>query len=214
MKEILGGLQEVGGMAEAHPEKATGSSGLNLSHMKYIWSVVFFIVAVFGFGITEWDAIGQLIESKGVGDEQVNLLAFVAGYALPLTAGVAVIMLLALRGAFNGASANAMVLSAGVILWLSGLAASYLGLGLLPNYDLAQAGSGPLPGRLLVWSLTAYFNTYGWPLVISAIAIGCGVGMHIEAYLRDHGLVGSTSSSPAGHAGAPTTEPPDQSDVV
>ena len=110
---------------------------------------------------------------------KASILAFVAGYTLPLTFGTGVISFLFLRGAYRGHGAMPMVVTAAIILAGSGWLAQALGLGLLPDYTGAT-GAGSGPWRLLTFVLEAYLNSYGWALAISATAIGFAGGMHVE----------------------------------
>ena len=122
--------------------------------------VVFFVVAILCGILTPWDVF-YLVENQGVGDEGSSILAFVAGYTLPLTFGTGVIAFLFLRGAYRGHGAMPMVVTAAVILAGSGWLAQTLGLGLLPDYTSAT-GAGSGPWRLLTFVLEAYLNSYGW----------------------------------------------------
>jgi hypothetical protein len=152
--------------------------------MGLIWGIVFFIVVVFaGFG-TPWEAIEHLLVNGGVGDEGANLLAFVAGFTLPLTLGFGVITFLVVTGAHRAYDWPWQLVGAAAILWLAGEASRLFGLGLLPDYTGWNRISGPPFLRPLAVVILAYFNTYGWALMISAVAIGAGGALQIERWLH------------------------------
>ena len=155
------------------------------SHMKWVWMVVFFIVAVVGLGATKWETIELLLDNQGVGEQGASILAFVAGYTLPLTAGAAIIVFLALRGVFERMHPFAGCVLAGFVLVVAGEVAKALGLGLLPEYSATSTVGGPGQVRFLAWALGGYLNTYGWPLAVSALAIGTGAALHVDTFIRD-----------------------------
>jgi hypothetical protein len=150
--------------------------------MGVVWSVVFAIVVILGGLFTPWDALLFLVENQGVGDEGSSILAFVAGYTLPLTFGTALISFLFLRGFHRGLGAVPVAFTVAVILAGSGWLAQTLGLGLLPDYT-GVTGAGPGPWKVLTLVLEAYLNSYGWALAISATAIGFACGMHVERWV-------------------------------
>jgi hypothetical protein len=152
--------------------------------MKWVWAAVFFVVVVFGGFMTPWQALQHLLQSRGaVGEEDASLIGFVAGYTLPLTAGVAVAAYLLLRGAFESWQGPYVALAVAGILAAAGLIAAYLGLGLLPDYEY-RLPSGPPYVSIPLWVLQGYFNTYGWSLMICAAAIGLATALHVDAWLR------------------------------
>jgi len=75
------------------------------------------------------------------------------------------------------------VLLAGIILIISGVVATVFGLGLLPDYYENYWGSGPIYARLLTIVLGAYFNSYGWSLMLCSLAIGCATAIHVYKFL-------------------------------
>lgn len=166
---------------------ASGASDrkLTLDQMKWVWIAAFVVVALFGFGMTQWEVIEHLIENEGVGEEGASMLAFAAGYTFPLAAGSGIVAFLALRNVFDQMYwASACLLVAGILL-AAGALASELGLGLLPAYDSIAPNVSHPALRLLAWTVGGYFNTYGWPLMVSAVAIGAATALHSDAYLRD-----------------------------
>jgi hypothetical protein len=158
--------------------------GIELGHMKWVWIGVFLIVAIFGVGVTPWEAIRSLLESGGgVGEEQAGLIAFVGGYTAPLTVGTGVAALLWLRGAFKSWTGPWPIVGVAGILAAAGIGAAYLGLGLLPVFDPGLP-PGPPWVSLPIWVFRGYFNSYGWTLMICAVAIGLALALHADAYYR------------------------------
>lgn len=151
---------------------------------KWMWVAVFFVIAVCNGLLTPWDSIRYLLEHKGLGDDGNSLIAFVAGYTLPLSVGFGVIVFLKLTGAESGISFPSQLFAAAVILYIAGEVARSLGLGLLPNYGVRPSVSVPGYARPLLIVLEAYFNTYGWPLMFSALAIGSASGIQVERWLH------------------------------
>jgi hypothetical protein len=138
------------------------------------------VVLIVGGGLTPWDTLAFLIEEGGVGDRGASVIAFVAGYTLPLTAGIGLIAFLILSNRWPVTGTPAHLLLVAAILGGAGLVASSLGLGLLPDFTASIPQTGAWFMRPLGYVLNAYFNTYGWPLMICAAAIGIGAALHIE----------------------------------
>ena len=80
----------------------TAPSAIANVNMTLVWSGVVFVVFVFGGLATPWQVIGELLASGGPSEEQQSVLAFVAGYMLPLTA-VTFGLAYAMSGAFDDA---------------------------------------------------------------------------------------------------------------
>jgi hypothetical protein len=166
--------------------------------ISWIWGAAFFIVLIFGLGLTPWDAIQALVANRGVGDEGAKVLAFIAGYTLPLTVGFGIISFLALTGESYGFNGQAQFIGAAIILWITGEVARGLSLGLLPDYSNAFKISGPGYLRPLLIVLVAYLNRYGWPLMVCALAIGAAAGIQAERWLHaanDLGEPGATGAA-------------------
>lgn len=146
-------------------------------YMKYVWGVVGFLVLVAVFGITPWDAISSMVNG-----DSAQAVAFVAGYTLPLTAGtfVSVWWLLYRSRRGDGLGIPDFVL-VGAILWASGFAASFLGLGVLPDFA-GSSVSGHPAYALLVTALRAYINQYGWALALSSMAIGSALALQVDSW--------------------------------
>lgn len=161
-------------------------AGIEPRHIKWIWIGVFIVVGVLAGGMTQWELLAHLLENEGVGEEGASLLAFVAGYTLPLTTGAAVLSLILLRGGFQQKPPMGVALVVAVILWVSGALAAGWGLGLLPAYDESPQDIGGHPAiGFLVWVLRGYFNTHGWPLMLSSLSIGFAIAIQIDAWMSE-----------------------------
>lgn len=148
---------------------------------QWLWIGAFVIVAIFGYGLTPWEVIASLLESRGLGGDQQQQLAFAAGYTLPLTVGFAVITYLGLTGEFSQHSIYEQIGGAAIILAVCGWIAGELGLGLLPNYSGAY-GTGPWYVRIPMLVLSAYFNSYGFGLMLSSLALGIAAAIEIDRW--------------------------------
>jgi hypothetical protein len=146
-----------------------------------LWIGAFIIVAIFGYGLTPWQVIESLMAEQGMGTGQQELMAFAAGYTLPLTVGFGVITYIALSGqAPHGPEKFA---GAALILAACGWAAGELGLGLPPDYTGAR-GTGPAYVYLPMLVLSAYFNSYGFGLMLSALALGVASAVQFDRWTR------------------------------
>ena len=65
---------------------AEPSSLFNGKQMRWAWIATTLIVLIFGYGITDWEGIAAGLH------EGRSMVAFVAGYTLPLTVGTGVSM--------------------------------------------------------------------------------------------------------------------------
>lgn len=161
--------------------------GLEQSHMRWVWLGVFVVVAFFGYGLTPWETIDHLLENEGVGDEGATMIAFAAGYTLPLTVGVLVLGSLYLRGVLTTMHPYSAAGLVAVILFGAGVLAEELGLGLLPAYDPGPPVGGHPIMRLLAWVIGGYLNSYGWALALSAAAIGVAGALQLNMWLTPAG---------------------------
>ena len=144
----------------------TLASQLKSTPISAVWAVAAVVVAICTSATK--DEIDLLLEDRA------SFLAFWAGYTLPLTAAFAILGFLFLRGEHKGKSVHIVALTTAGTLFACGKAAEYLGLGLLPEYRGVAPGAPP---QLLAWVLGAYLNSYGWPLVISALALGAALAV-------------------------------------
>jgi hypothetical protein len=152
--------------------------GLN---MAAVWGVVAFIVAVFGLGVQPWDALERALANHGPNEEEKTLIAFVAGYTLPLTGGVAVLTFAWLSGAARNVTPQTALVVGALTLIGAGLVAKELGLGLLPSTEFKPV-NGPIYVALPGDVLQAYFNSYGFPLMICSVAIGAASAVQVERW--------------------------------
>jgi hypothetical protein len=163
-------------------ENRTLGDDLRSIEMKWVWIIVAAIVMLCR-EITPWDIIIGLIENQGVGEDEASLVAFVALYTLPLTAGFFLIAFLVLTGKHSQFHWTTQLAGAAGILALTGFLARSLGLGLIPIYKSLDFGGHPV-FVLPAYVLTAYLNSYGIPLMICALAIGSAAALQVERYLH------------------------------
>ena len=71
------------------------------------------------------------------------------------------------------------------VLALCGFLAQAIGLGLLPNYAGMQLPGGPPFISLPVFVLSAYINSYSWPLMLCALVIGIACAVQAERWLQN-----------------------------
>lgn len=166
-------------------------SGTHKEHLKYLWGGCFVVVAVLALGYTPWDAVTQVLANEGgVGDEQMQLLAFVAGYTLPLAAGACAATALYFLGAFEAIDPAWRLATVAAILAVAGWLSTALGLGLAPG--VLEPASGPPQVSIPMMVIRAYVSTYSWPLAWSALTIGFVGGLHIEVSYREY-VLGETT---------------------
>lgn len=163
------------------PSKQVVRDGPRAWNLTAVWGITFVVVAVLGGFMTPWEAIGSVLENEGAGDEGAELIAFVAGYTLPLTAGFAVIFFIMLRNSFEELMSAGFVVLAGIILWVAGALAGALGLGLLPDYSGVELGFDLR--FLVVRVLQAYFNSYGFTLMLCSLVIAAASALQVDRWL-------------------------------
>jgi hypothetical protein len=152
-------------------------------NMTLVWSVVAFVVIVVGGFATPWDTIQTLLENRGPTDEQAQIVAFVAGYTLPLTAATFGLVFAWLAGWFEDVEWPWHLVIIGVVLFIAGALARELGLGLLPDYA-GVTPHGPPYVAIPLFALEGYFNAYGSPLMLSAGAIGAGAALQARKWMQ------------------------------
>ena len=128
------------------------------------------------------DTIQTLLENGGPSDEQKDIIAFVAGYTLPLTAATFGLVFAALAGWFADVEPPWHFVIVGVVLIVAGLIARELGLGLLPDYRGATF-HGPPYVAIPLYAFEGYFNSYGTTLMASSVAIGVGSALQARKWL-------------------------------
>lgn len=165
-----------------HPGE-TPASDTNEVNMTIVWSIVAFVVVVIGGFATPWDTIATLLENAGPSDEQQTILAFVAGYTLPLTIATGGLVYAALEGWFDDVVWPWHLVIGGGVLFVAGIAAQVFGLGALPQYAHDFPG-GPPYVSLPLWVVQGYFNSYGGALMISSVAIGTGSALQLRDWLK------------------------------
>lgn len=162
-------------------EAPTPADEFRTVSMSWIWIGVFAVVAVFGGFLTPWETITALLQSGGVGEKEATLIGFVAGYTLPLTVGLAVLIWIYVSGVGRGMNPQAAGLIIAGVLIATGAASAYFGLGQLPVYGAYHA-SGPPWVSIPAYVLQGYVNSYGWSLTIASAAIAIGLAFHVERW--------------------------------
>ena len=151
-------------------------------NMTVVWSIVtVVVVGLCGFA-TPWDTIQTLLENGGPSDEQKDIVAFVAGYTLPLTAATFGLVYAALAGWFDEVEPPWHFVIVGGVLIGAGLLARELGLGLLPDYTGATF-HGPPYVAIPLYAFEGYFNSYGWTLMVCSGSIGVGAALQARKSL-------------------------------
>ncbi len=158
--------------------------GVTSQTIKWVWAATFAIVVLTLGVMGPWETLASVLENQGVGEDEATVLAFVAGYTLPLCLGASACTLLLLRGVHEGKDARGVAVCGALILAAAGFIASELGLGLLPSYESRPPGAPPyifIP--LLV--IGAYVNSYGWQLMVAGVAIGVAIAAQIDVWIRE-----------------------------
>jgi hypothetical protein len=161
----------------------TPADGIRAIGMAWIWAFVWIVLAVALFGAEPWDAVRNALEASGPTDEQKSVMAFVAGYTFPLTLAFFGLTLAWLLGKARDAGPWAIGLTIFGALVGSGALAAELGLGLLPSSEFKPV-SGPAYIALPADALQAYANSYGLPLMVSALALGMAGAVQVERWMR------------------------------
>lgn len=143
------------------------------------WLVAGFLTYL-AVGVDPLDAIGRLANARGVPEELGNVMWFVGGFTLPLTAGSFALILAGLLGKHRGHDGWTVLGIIGATLLGAGLLSSLLGLGYPP--DLGAGGQGPGPIYLLTWALNAYMNAYGYFLLLASVALGAVAAVQVERW--------------------------------
>jgi hypothetical protein len=149
--------------------------------MSWIWMGVFAVAAVFGGFLTPWEVITDLLQSGGVGEQEATLIGFVAGYTLPLTVGLAILVWMYISGVARGMDVRVAGLTIAGVLIASGAASAYFGLGRLPVYGTYHA-SGPPWVSIPAYVFLGYVNSYGWALTVASAAIAVGIALQFERW--------------------------------
>jgi hypothetical protein len=144
--------------------------------MGWIWAVVGVVVVIVNRIQTPKDAFINMF--LGGGNEDV--VWFVAGFTLPLTAATAVITLLFMWEKFRSLHPYIMAGIAAVILVLASGLSYNLGLG-LPPAVVGPTYSGPYGPLLTI--MARYFLAYGWALSLSSVLIGIAIAFQIPVLL-------------------------------
>jgi hypothetical protein len=161
----------------------TPADELRSINMRWIWIGTFLVVVFILRVLDPVQAVEFLLMNQGIGDAGARAIAFVAGFTLPLSVGFFVIWFIVLRGLHRGHSGITQAIGAAAILFVSGLFAKELGLGLLPVYP-GRVVSGPPWITIPLYVLTGYLTSYGIELFICALAIGAAAALQVERWLK------------------------------
>jgi hypothetical protein len=157
---------------------------LKSKHLRYCWLAAFAVTAIFGFGVTPWETIRQLIANQGVGDDGTTLIAFAAGYTFPATLGFTLMILLIDRGWLPVNGHLRITVITGIFVITAALSRS-LGLGLVVTAADPAPETGNPFARIPAYVFGAYLNTYGWGLMLTAAAIALASVATISVWLRE-----------------------------
>lgn len=153
-------------------------SVLTRGQLGWAWGGTAVVILVFGVGVTDW----QTIVYELLGGNTAEIVAFTAGYTLPLTIGIGLsfgLLLALFRSEQQVNPLGVIALICGILIG-AGLASSYFGLGLAPQFDWALGGGGPWYIRMPTMVLAGYFSTYGWALMVCSLAIGVTAVLHVD----------------------------------
>lgn len=165
-------------------KKPTLADSIRQVPMWGIWITAFSLVALI-LGIFEPLSTLEAVLERELGVEQVQLLAYVAGFTLPLTAGITIIGYALISGyekTLNWSPVNKFG-AALLVLFIAGLFSHLLGLGLPPSYPAPRGG--PWYFMLAYVVLMGYFSTYGIQLMLCSLAIGLALAIQIERCIGD-----------------------------
>jgi len=152
--------------------------------MQVVWAIVFCVIIVALGVFSPLETIEYLLINRGIGDEGIGVIAFVAGYTLPLACGFGALAFLYLTGINRDWGLSGQVGCATLVLFVAGELARALSLGLAPDYHGAIDTHISGYFKPLAIVLAAYLNAYGLPLVACALAIGTAGAMHVERWVN------------------------------
>jgi hypothetical protein len=155
--------------------------------MKWIYISVFIIIMLVLGIFNPVQTIEFLFENKGVGDAGAQAIAFIAGFTLPLTAGLTTIMLFVITGASSRYSFPTQLFGVSVILFISGFLGILFNLGLPPIYGQFPGGH-PL-FAFFIYVLAGYATSYGIELSICSLAISTAFAIHLERLANRRAVV-------------------------
>lgn len=149
----------------------------------YVWVAVAVGVLIFAYGMTPWDAIESLIESKGVDQEKASMIGFVAGYTLPLFLGLTIIGIIWITGAARDLNPWVAFGGMAIILYMTGLVTHAIGVADMLVPDARNTASVPPPARPLMAILQGYINQYGWSLSVASLIVAVGVTLSLAKWM-------------------------------
>ncbi|GAB3257168.1 hypothetical protein GCM10027456_34920 [Kineosporia babensis] len=162
----------------------------------WVWLGVFILVAVLGGALTRWDTLRHLALEQETGPGGREIIVSVAAYTLPLTVGFALVAFIAFTLKLSQLITPIFIGFTALVLWLTGLLARTLGVGLLPDYAEFEFTYDPrdLTGAVFA----AYLNSYSYPLVLCALLIGTAGALQIWKWILpapDSTLTGNSDAN-------------------
>lgn len=159
---------------------STLADSIRTIDMKWIWIATFVVVVLILNVFSPLETIKYLVENEGLGEAGASILGMAAGFTFPMTLGFAVIMFFLISGWEPSWRPESKLFAAGVVLFVSGFVADFLGFGLLPEYG--QMMSGPAWLAFPLYVATGYLRSYGFELSVCAFAIGTAVAIQVERW--------------------------------
>lgn len=157
---------------------------LEKTHLKYCWMAAFAITAIFGLGFTPWQAVGELIANQGLSTEGIALIVYAAAYTFPATAGLTALFLIIDRGWLPVNGYLRLVLIITIFVVTTSVSQAYgIGRAISMGQPSLHTSGNPLL-RLLTQILGAYLNSYGWGLMLAAVAIALASVASLSVLLR------------------------------
>lgn len=159
-------------------------SGAGTWPMKFVWPAAAAITLVFGYMVTPWQALIELAASQGVSEDVQSLMWRAAGYTLPAVAATMASFFLLRYTPWGG---TGKVLAVAAAFAGAALICSAWKLGLAVDLNNgSQVSAAPYIAIPYVVG-TAYLNAWGWPLFLTAIALGTAAAMHLDNLWVQHG---------------------------
>lgn len=163
--------------AYSPPVGAAAGSGSGTWPLKFVWPAAAAVTLVFGYMLTPWQALVELAESQGVSEDVQSLMWRAGGYTLPAVAATIASFFILRYTSWTGT---------GKVL---ALAAAFAGAALICRMgqlglpvDLSNGSQVSAAPYIAIpyFVGTAYLNAWGWPLFLTAIALGTAAAMHLD----------------------------------
>lgn len=149
--------------------------------MNLVWILAAFVTLVFGYWLTPWDAIIQLGQGAGVSAEVQTLMWTAAFYAFPAVAATFASFFIIKK--WTGSEIN-LALALALVFGVAAALSNVFALGLPVELTQKQPLSGPPYVALPIWVITAYINSWGYGLFITALGLGTATAMQVDNWLN------------------------------